>query len=109
MQPSPPPALATVGAALAADIVGCLGGLVNDGPLDGGFWDKASTLGSSAKRLQTFAACVSNLYGRRGGTTAVPSEAESQRSSALGHCLLRAGAARSDHIINAQSQKRTPP
>jgi hypothetical protein len=42
LQAPHPPALATVEAPLAADIVGCPGERVNDGPPDGRSWDEAA-------------------------------------------------------------------
>jgi hypothetical protein len=81
LQAPHPPALATVEAPLAADIVGCPGERVNDGPPDGRSWDKATIGKIDAKqRKLPLAGPPFNGYRRRDGMAAVPSEAESQRS-----------------------------
>jgi hypothetical protein len=49
LQAPHPPALVTVEAPLAADIVGCLGERVNDGLPDDRFWDVASLWRIDAK------------------------------------------------------------
>jgi hypothetical protein len=72
LQAPHPPALATVEAPLAADIVGCPGERVNDGPPDGRSWDKASMLRSSAKQRNVWTGC--NTVEHRGTMTAVASE-----------------------------------
>jgi hypothetical protein len=101
LQAPHPPAFVTVEAPLAADIVGCLGERVNDGPPDGRFWDIATIHEIDAKqRKRSSAGLRDHLLGCRDGMTAIPSEAESPRSSALAQKQSRARAACSDYAID---------
>jgi hypothetical protein len=71
-----------------ADMIGGPDRLANTKPTNVRNWDKASTLRSSAKqRKPPSTRLPTHRYRRRDGTAAVTSEAESQRSSALGHLL----------------------
>jgi hypothetical protein len=55
------------------------------GSVDGCFWDKATIHEIDAKqRKATFTTYLSRSYRCRNGTSALPSEAESRRSSGLG-------------------------
>jgi len=68
-----------------ADRIDRTAGPDNAAYVDVSCWDKASTLRSSAKqRKRSSAGLQGDLCGRRYYMTAVPSEAESQRSSASG-------------------------
>jgi hypothetical protein len=59
------------------------GGLFCAPPVDDCFWDKATIHEIDAMQsLPTFAACLSKSCRRRDGTSALPSEAENQHSSA---------------------------
>jgi hypothetical protein len=83
-----------------------------------GNWDKASTLRSSAKqRKATFAACLSKSDRCRSGTSALPPEAESRRSSALGQSRpsaferqrrlhVRSTASRPTKVLTAKQVRR---
>ena len=75
-----------------------------------GLWDIATIDEIVAKqRKATLAACSSKSYRCHDGTSALPSEAESWHSSALGQLRTRAGASYPAHVIKPKSQKRTRP
>jgi hypothetical protein len=68
-----------------ADMVGSPGRAVNRRSANVGCWDVATVDEIDAmQRKPSSAGLQGHLYGRHDGTTAVPSEADSRRSSALG-------------------------
>jgi hypothetical protein len=84
----------TAAAHRIADMIGCPGRAVNRRSANDGFWDVASIAPIDAKQsLQTSATGASKSYRCWYGTSALPSEAESRSSSALGRCCCRTPAA----------------